>query len=73
MIPGIFLMILMLIPMFYAGSLRKADEHCLDMFSRPQPEVIRSLPPEERKEHTLNEIRQSCPKTDYDDLMSRIK
>jgi ABC-type multidrug transport system permease subunit len=73
MIPGIVLMVITVIPMFYALSLQKADEHCLAIFSAPQPEYMNKLSATDLKEKRLEEIRRSCPKTDYDDLFSRIK
>ncbi len=73
MIPGILLMIASVIPMFYAGSLRKADNHCIAMFSQPQPDFVNKMSPAQLKERRLKEMAQSCPRSDYDDLASRIK
>lgn len=73
MLPGIALMILLTVPMFYAMSLQKADEHCVSIFSAKQPEYISKLPATEQKARRLKEMQKSCPKTDYDDLFSRVR
>jgi hypothetical protein len=73
MIPGILLMIAVLIPMFYAVSLRKADNHCVAMFAQPQPDFVNKMSQEQLKERQLKEMAQSCPHSNYDDLISRIK
>ena len=73
MIPGIVLMVLASIPMFYAGSLRKADSHCLALFSAPQPDFVNRLSPTAVKERRLKTMMNACPHSDYEDFASRIK
>lgn len=73
MLPGIALMVVLMVPMFYAMSLQRADERCVSIFSAKQPDYLSKLPAADLKARRLKDMQEYCPKTDYDDLFSRVK